>query len=71
MRDVRDSIWFYPVAFDVAVVLPLVVLIALDPTQSIVARVAPAAGVVMLHAPAVVVMWRRRYPSRHAGPRRP
>ena len=62
----RDSIWFYPVVFDVAVVLPVVVLIVLDPAQSLVVRVAPAAGLVVLHALAAVIMWRHRYPSRHA-----
>ena len=69
MRDFRDSPWFYPVMFDVAVLLPAALTLALDPTQPGPLRWTAPGAFLVINVIALTLVFRRRHRARHAGSR--
>jgi hypothetical protein len=73
VRDFRDSPWFYPIMFDVAVLLPAVLVFAMDPTQPTTLRVSASVVFVGVNGGVLALVLRRRrrqrqrHLPRHAG----
>ena len=67
MDDIRDSPWYYPVMFDLAVVGGAVAAVALDDRLPMLIRTAAPAAYVGANLLVGGLILRRRYRGRHLG----
>ena len=68
LRDFRDSPWFYPAMFDLAVLLPAALTLASDQEMPSWLRIFAPGCFIAINATAWVLIRRRRYESRHSSP---